>query len=212
MHRVAEEGTTEIGSEFLHRRSNWCHGLHELVGDGDVGGITDVTIRARVKGDATVVLPFEVVLLPRATPVLAGAVMKRRLLVRDQQVEHVEGQDIHGLQKESNFLKTVSLSGYPSCLLGLQHEECGHCLLEGVGDLRHEPGVPGFAVFGPCWCLDVIQDYEDQLSNTDDRTEGVQESMTEIDENFIDKIEDVPVVLQRQEGADDCGVSAGAVH
>ena len=32
--------------------------------------------------------------------------------------------------------------------LGLQHVECGHCLLGGVGDLRHELGssvVPGFA-------------------------------------------------------------------
>ena len=51
-----------MGSEFLRGRNEWFRGLHELIGEGDVGGITDVIIRARVKGDATVVLPVGVVL------------------------------------------------------------------------------------------------------------------------------------------------------
>ena len=46
----------------LRGRHERFHGLHKLIGDGDVGGLTDVTIRVRVKGDAIVGLPVGVVL------------------------------------------------------------------------------------------------------------------------------------------------------
>ena len=126
---------------FLRGRNERYHSLYELSGDDDVGELLHVIIRSRVKGGTHVGLPrwrcWCCLHLEYGRTI-------RSLFVHGKQIQHAEGRAVRSI--ECNV--RVTIWALVPLALGIEHVDCGFCLLGSVGDLilkRATSYVLGFA-------------------------------------------------------------------